>query len=120
MDIAFKCPLCEQDFHVEAALAGTEFRCPTCLKVTLVPEEAPMQAAALAPLEADSPAPNIVPQSDLPPPPPVPAIPKIATRLHTLGTRPPTVDAEDARLARRLTEAYQRVTAEVGKLIVGQ
>ncbi|PAW80626.1 MAG: hypothetical protein B9S33_18060, partial [Pedosphaera sp. Tous-C6FEB] len=54
MDIAFKCPLCEQDFKVEAALAGTEFRCPTCLKISLVPEPAdaptPTAPAAPAPL----------------------------------------------------------------------
>jgi len=111
MDIAFKCPLCEEDFRLEAALAGTEFRCPTCLKISLVsePEEAPAQTA---PATA---------------PPPIPAPPTLAKKAHTLSAQPQmrvarslSVDAEDARMARRLTEAYQRVTAEVGKLIVGQ
>ena len=117
MDIAFKCPLCEEDFRLEAALAGTEFRCPTCLKISLVsePEEAPAQTApATAP-------PGVLP------PPPIPAPPTLAKKAHTLSAQPQmrvarslSVDAEDARMARRLTEAYQRVTAEVGKLIVGQ
>ena len=116
MDIAFKCPLCEEDFRLEAALAGTEFRCPTCLKISLVsePEEAPAQTApATAP-------PGVLP-------PPIPAPPTLAKKAHTLSAQPQmrvarslSVDAEDARMARRLTEAYQRVTAEVGKLIVGQ
>ena len=114
MDIAFKCPLCEEEFRVEAALAGTEFRCPTCLKISLLPD---------APDDADGPpetpaqevptphaAPPIVAANSLPAPPPVPQ----------LAVRAVTSDTDDARLARRLMEAYQRVTAEVGKLIVGQ
>ncbi len=118
MDIAFKCPLCEEDFRLEAALAGTEFRCPTCLKISLVsePEEAPAQTA-----------PATAPPGVLPPQPPIPAPPTLAEKAHTLSAQPQmrvarslSVDAEDARMARRLTEAYQRVTAEVGKLIVGQ
>ncbi|NBV23174.1 MAG: MoxR family ATPase [Proteobacteria bacterium] len=108
MDIAFKCPLCEQEFRVEAALAGTEFRCPTCLKVSQLPE---------APAAPPPTGPKVVSASSLPPPPPQssapPPVPKAAVRVA--GS-----DNEDARLARRLTEAYQRVTAEVGKLIVGQ
>lgn len=105
MDIAFKCPLCEQEFRVEAALAGTEFRCPTCLKVSQLPD---------APAAPPPPPPKVVSASSLPPPPPVPsATPRADVRA--VGS-----DSDDARLARRLTEAYQRVTAEVGKLIVGQ
>jgi MoxR-like ATPase len=126
MAIAFKCPLCEQEFKVEAALAGTEFRCPTCLKVSLVPEpnEPPPQPATTAPPAVAASSPQIVPQSALPPPPPVPTL---VPRPHTLSARPPAVagrppvtDPQDAQMARRLTEAYQRVTTEVGKLIVGQ
>ena len=78
MDIAFKCPLCEEDFRLEAALAGTEFRCPTCLKISLVsePEEAPAQTApATAP-------PGVLP------PPPIPAPPTLAKKAHTLSAQP--------------------------------
>jgi MoxR-like ATPase len=112
MDIAFKCPLCEEEFRVGSALAGTEFQCPTCLKISLLPplpepEDAP-PAEANAP--ATPPVPSIVSASDLPAPPPVPKAVAHATAS----------DADDARLAQRLTEAYTRVTQEVGKLIVGQ
>ena len=110
MDIAFKCPLCEEEFRVEAALAGTEFRCPTCLKVSLLPD---------APEEAESPSDQSASETPAPPsapsavatsaPPPPPPVPQLAVR--TGGS-----DTDDARLARRLMEAYQRVTAEVGKL----
>ncbi len=114
MDITFKCPLCEEEFRVEAALAGTEFRCPTCLKVSLLPEapEAEDAQLELSPPEkpAPPPVPTVVDASTLPTPPPVPK----------LAARATSSDADDARLARRLTEAYQRVTQEVGKLIVGQ
>jgi MoxR-like ATPase len=116
MDIAFKCPLCEEEFQLEATLAGTEFRCPTCLKVSLLPEgldaeDSPASAEPellLPPAEAE-----VVAASSLPPPPPPPPMP-------TLAARAASSDTEDARLARRLTEAYERVTQEVGKLIVGQ
>jgi len=105
MDIAFKCPLCEQDFRVEAALGGTEFRCPTCRKLSLVPEA-----------EVAAAAPNVLPPGALPPPPP--PIPPASGA--PAPKRSAASDAEDAQLARRLTEAYERVTAEVAKLIVGQ
>lgn len=121
MDIAFKCPLCEQDFRVEEALGGTEFRCPTCRKLSLVPEA-----------EVTSVAPNVLPPGSLPPPPARSQEPGVSRQegkspptlfpaVHKLGPRPGTAaDAEDAQLARQLTEAYERVTAEVAKLIVGQ
>jgi MoxR-like ATPase len=114
MDIAFKCPLCEEEFRVGTALAGTEFQCPTCLKISLLPllpepeDVPPAEAKASAP--PSPPVPTILPASDLPAPPPVP---KVVARAAAS-------DADDARLAQRLTEAYTRVTEEVGKLIVGQ
>jgi len=112
MDIAFKCPLCEEEFRVGAALAGTEFQCPTCLKISLLPDlpEPEDASPADAPLPAPLPVPSIVSVGDLPTPPPPPKISAPA----------PSSDADDARLAQRLTEAYQRVTEEVAKLIVGQ
>ncbi len=115
MDIVFKCPLCEQDFRVEAALAGTEFRCPTCLKVSLLPEAPEEPESAPAPAAPGPVTLPPVPKVDRTSPPPVPAPPG-----PRLVARVASSDSEDARMARRLTEAYQRVTAEVAKLIVGQ
>ncbi|MEN9576513.1 MAG: ATPase RavA [Verrucomicrobiota bacterium] len=128
MEITFKCPLCEQDFRVADTLAGTEFRCPTCLKVSFVPEGgASGQPSAVSrpqgpppppPHSADSGARSqeaeVRSQADTPLPPLFPAV-------HKLGARPgAAASGEDSQMARRLTEAYTRVTAEVGKLIVGQ
>ena len=118
MDIAFKCPLCEEEFRVGAALAGTEFQCPTCLKISVLPGGAeaapasqPTTPGVPSPVPSVSPpAPGIVPASQLPPPPPLPA----ASVAATAST------ADDARLAQRLMDAYTRVTEEVAKLIVGQ
>jgi len=109
MDITFQCPLCEEEFRVGSALAGTEFQCPTCLKISLLPFPSEPEDALVAP-PPPVPSRSIVPTGDLPAPAPLPKA----------STRPAASNADDARLAQRLTDAYARVAEEVAKLIVGQ
>jgi MoxR-like ATPase len=51
MDITFRCDLCEQEMVVDAGAAGTEFKCPNCGKLMLVPEESSAKPGSLMPAD---------------------------------------------------------------------
>ncbi|HSH94308.1 MAG TPA: MoxR family ATPase [Roseimicrobium sp.] len=90
MDITFKCPVCRQDLAVDAAGAGTAISCPSCTRSITIPATS---ETAAPPLRVS-----------------------VVKPAEGNGELPP----DDAKLAQRLTTAFQQLSTEVGKLIVGQ
>jgi MoxR-like ATPase len=141
MEFTFTCALCERLLPGSTDHGGQEIQCPDCQKVNLVPVvEDPEQLMAGGsvtlldeegqPITTILPAPPPVDRmsrppteypsaSPVPPPPPPPAtVPPPAPVRAMPAVRPAkSVDVETAQM---LGEAYQRITEEVGKLIVGQ
>lgn len=62
MDIAFRCPSCDQKLSVDASAAGTEVNCPSCTQAIIVPSVTPPPPMQIPPLPRPA-----------PPPPPRPA-----------------------------------------------
>ena len=100
MTITLKCPLCEQNLTVENPIIGTELRCPSCGKLNTVTER-------------DLPAVPVTAQ--LPFEPEVAAPPPLAPQVAVEPLAP-----DDVKLAHRLTSAFEKITAEISKNIVGQ
>src|SRR6185295_5795242 len=89
MDIVFKCALCEQEMTVDASAAGTEFKCPSCGKLMVVPEASTQGVVG-----------------------------KDALRLERGQSE--HMQTEDAVLAKKLCKAFEKITTEIAKAIVGQ
>lgn len=61
MDIAFRCPSCDQKLSVDSSAAGTEVTCPSCTQAIIVPSVSPPPPLQIPP-----------PPRPAPPPPPPP------------------------------------------------
>ena len=104
MNITVKCPLCEQDLTIEEPIIGTEVRCGSCGKLNTVTER------DLPAVTRAAPPPISV---AIAVPPPLVAVEAAAVAAEAL---PPS----DVKLAQRLTNAYEKITTEIAKNIVGQ
>jgi DNA-directed RNA polymerase subunit RPC12/RpoP len=51
MDIAFKCPKCEQELEVDASGSGSEIQCPACGETLMIPEAPPQPEVTEMPPE---------------------------------------------------------------------
>lgn len=49
MDIAFKCPHCQQELEVDLGAAGQQLSCPTCSRLITVPQPDPANTKAPPP-----------------------------------------------------------------------
>lgn len=61
MDIAFRCPSCDQKLSADSSAAGTEVNCPSCTQAIIVPSVTPPPSMQIPP-----------PPRPAPPPPPRP------------------------------------------------
>ncbi len=97
MDIVFTCADCGQHIAVDVSAAGSEFKCPACAAVMVVPERVTDKppAANLSPTEEN-------------------------TNMLSPVTETVVVPPDDAKLAEKLSTAFEKITTEVAKLIVGQ
>jgi MoxR-like ATPase len=148
MDFTFTCALCERALPGSTDHSGMEIQCPDCSKVNTIPyvqdeaalvnegsatvtdEEgrpvttilpAPPPFDAMDRPETEIPTASPVPAQPAAPPPPPPPAP-VAEAVHAAPVRLEARPSKsvDVNMANMLAESYQAITAEVGKLIVGQ
>ncbi len=140
MEFTVTCALCEATLTIDAEVASSEIQCPHCGKINLVPPLSELMISETIPeVEPERPLTAVLPDpppsdpmrpkttiGDVPTkPPPTPVKPKPKKRNKPTPIKPrrpiPSGASEqDVEIAEKLCDSYQRITAEVGKLIVGQ
>ncbi len=117
MELIFNCALCERELTAETESGGGELQCPECGKLNPIPELDDVNAM----IEHGEATVEDELDGDAPPPIPSPKMGKVKPRA---SARPVARAADsggiDVEKAQKLARAYQQISGEVSKLIVGQ